>query len=145
MEKRSVPPIGFRHRVSVLLRNDFLTCQHPIAPSGPVSTFPDNSRSFGVLFLIVIGIFWIVCLALLGEQDMLDLARGAAAFAMLFAVCWCCDKAIARRRKWRERRRKGTGGHRKEGVRVRPTFEEAVKVLTRRVVINYIPRPRRRG
>ena len=72
------------------------------------ATSSGRSGSFGVLFLIVMGIFLIAFLAFLGENDQIaDLARGAAAFAVLIAVCWCCDKVIARRRKWRESGRQG--------------------------------------
>ena len=67
-----------------------------------------SSGSFGVLFLIVMCIFLIAFLAFLGENDQIaDLARGASAFAVLIAVCWCCDKVIVRRRKWRESGRQG--------------------------------------
>ena len=55
------------------------------------------------LFVTVVGILLIASLAAFGRYRFAtDLALATAGLAVLAAVCWCCDKVAAKRRRWRE-------------------------------------------
>ena len=57
------------------------------------------------LFVMVAGTLLVAGFAALGRfelKDIADVFLAAVGLTVLAAVCWCCDKVAAKRRRWRE-------------------------------------------
>ena len=60
------------------------------------------------LLVTISGLLIIAGMAVFGQfRHAADFALAVAGLALLAAVCWCCDKVAAKRRRWRELGRQG--------------------------------------